>query len=219
MFNYLSDFILFSIFGYISEFIYCGVRGKKSGKALRGPYCPIYGVGGLLIMSIVNNTDNIFIVYFLGMILSSFTEYTLSVILELIFKTRWWDYSKRKFNINGRICLLNSLFFGVLSVLVYLFYKPFKEYAINLLGDKIFIITIIIISLIMLIDAIFTILEAIELKKRLDIVEETGTNNIIAINKKFKKIPIKHNFERLMSNFRMKSKKAKIIKKYYDNKD
>ena len=109
------DFVFFSIIGFISEVIYCSLNKRKSGKALYGPWCPLYGLGGLLIISIVSHVpENMFIIYLVSVLVASFTEYLVSVILEMIFDMKWWDYSFKKFNLNGRICLENSLLFGVL---------------------------------------------------------------------------------------------------------
>ena len=99
---------------FISEVIYCSLNKRKSGKALYGPWCPLYGLGGLLIISIVSHVpENMFIIYLVSVLVASFTEYLVSVILEMIFDMKWWDYSFKKFNLNGRICLENSLLFGV----------------------------------------------------------------------------------------------------------
>ena len=51
-----------------------------------------------------------------GMVLTSIIEYITGYLLEKLFATKWWDYSGRRFNIHGRVCLRNSLLFGVLSV-------------------------------------------------------------------------------------------------------
>lgn len=131
--NILMDFVFFSIIGFISEVIYCSLNKRKSGKALYGPWCPLYGLGGLLIISIVSHVpENMFIIYLVSVLVASFTEYLVSVILEMIFDMKWWDYSFKKFNLNGRICLENSLLFGVLGILIFYFYLPLKVYMISI---------------------------------------------------------------------------------------
>lgn len=108
--GYFIRFYIFSIIGYVGELIYCSLNKRKSGKALYGPWCPLYGLGGLLITSVLSSFEsNILLVYIVGVIVSSFTEYFVSLVLEVIFDARWWDYSFKKFNLNGRICLENSL--------------------------------------------------------------------------------------------------------------
>ena len=81
----LLDFIFFSIIGYVGELIYCSLNKRKSGKALYGPWCPLYGLGGLLITSVLSSFEsNILLVYIVGVIVSSFTEYFVSLVLEVI---------------------------------------------------------------------------------------------------------------------------------------
>ena len=56
---------------------------------------------------------------FLGaMIFTSVLEYVTSWLMEKLFHSKWWDYSERPFNLNGRICLLNSFLFGVMGLVV-----------------------------------------------------------------------------------------------------
>lgn len=75
-----------------------------------GPYCPIYGIT-LIIIDIFNCLNN-FYLFIISFFLISFIEYFTSLILEKIFKNKWWDYSRKKLNINGRICLENIIIFS-----------------------------------------------------------------------------------------------------------
>ena len=61
----------------------------------------------------------------MSIIICSITEYLTSYIMEKIFKARWWDYTNEPFNLNGRICLINSIAFGMLGVLLIKFINPF----------------------------------------------------------------------------------------------
>ena len=114
-------FMLYSFVGWSIETIYCSILSQKFVYRgfLVGPVCPIYGFGALGIIFILapfkNHPELIFIC---GTIMTSVLEYAVSFLLEKIFKKSWWDYSDRKFNINGRVCLLNSSFFGGLSLLL-----------------------------------------------------------------------------------------------------
>jgi len=119
-----SLFILFTVYSFIGwtlETIYCSILSQKFiyRGFLVGPVCPIYGFGALGIVLVLwpfkNHPELIFI---FGTIMTSVLEYAVSFLLEKIFKKSWWDYSDRKFNINGRVCLLNSSFFGGLSLLL-----------------------------------------------------------------------------------------------------
>jgi uncharacterized membrane protein len=122
-------FISFSFIGWASEVTYVGIFSTHkfiNRGFLHGPICPIYGVGGILILSLPQIILKSWILlFFSSMILCTIVEYFASWILEKIFHMKWWDYSKYRFNIHGRVCLLNSLLFGVLSVLIVYFVEPF----------------------------------------------------------------------------------------------
>lgn len=64
------------------------------------------------------------LVFVLGVIITSALEYIISWVMEILFKTRWWDYSERFMNINGRVCLLNSTLFGIMSIVVVYIIHP-----------------------------------------------------------------------------------------------
>ena len=100
-------FITYSIIGWVIEEIDILILQKKvvNRGFLIGPYCPIYGFGSLFIILFLNKyLDDPIVLFFMTMISCGILEYLTSFIMEKIFKTRWWDYSDEKFNINGRIC-------------------------------------------------------------------------------------------------------------------
>ena len=124
--RYFVLFIIFSFLGYLLEVIFCVVKEKRIDNRgfLYGPICPIYGVGALLMILISHlfNTYNIeitpvkiFIISFFG---SMVLEYLTSVILEKIFHSTWWDYSDTPLNINGRVCIFYSFFFGIAGLVI-----------------------------------------------------------------------------------------------------
>ena len=217
----LLDFIFFSIIGYVGELIYCSLNKRKSGKALYGPWCPLYGLGGLLITSVLSRFEsNILLVYVVGVIVSSFTEYFVSLVLEVIFDARWWDYSFKKFNLNGRICLENSLLFGVLAVVVYYLYIPFRVYLVSICNPLLLRIIVYSIFLVISIDGLITILEAIEVKYRLDVIDKEGTDNKVKLKNKLNKLKSAFNYKRLINEFDFdNSDKSKFLKSFYSIKD
>lgn len=112
-------FFIYSIIGWIYEIIYKTIRTKRWNNPgfLYGPYCPIYGVGAVLCILLLQNSTKgqIFIIGALGSVI---LEYVTAWVLEKMFHARWWDYSKVPFNINGYICLPASIGFGVAAILV-----------------------------------------------------------------------------------------------------
>ncbi|CDG01729.1 Putative membrane protein [Clostridium chauvoei JF4335] len=120
-------FYIYSFLGWICETIYCSIPAKKFVKRgmIKGPICPIYGFGALFVITLLDKyRGNIFIIFILGLIMTSILEFFTSFCLEKVFNRKWWDYSKNKLNIKGRVCLLNSTMFGSLSVCLIEFIHP-----------------------------------------------------------------------------------------------
>ena len=117
--RYFLYYLIYSVLGYICEVIYVGICTKKIADRgyLYGPLCPIYGFGALIILlSLEWAYDYWWVVLILGILLTSTLEYLTSFFMEIIFHMRWWDYSDKFLNINGRICFTFSLFWGLLAI-------------------------------------------------------------------------------------------------------
>ena len=101
---------------------------------LIGPVVPIYGTGGILITILLTKYQSDPIVLFcMAVIVCSILEYLTSYIMEKIFKTRWWDYSNKKFNINGRICLSNLILFGIMGLVMVYLINPLLKCVVSIL--------------------------------------------------------------------------------------
>ena len=132
-FKYALLFFIYSFVGWLYETVLCSVEERKliNRGFLRGPYCPVYGFGAIIDILVLNKIDNIFVLFFMGVILTCSLEYFTSWLLEKLFDARWWDYSYMKFNIKGRICLLGAIVFGLFSVLLIKLLNPFVMSLIN----------------------------------------------------------------------------------------
>ena len=93
---------------------------------LLGPLCPIYGTGAVLMAYFLPLwTTQVESTFLLALVLCGTLEYITSWLMEKLFHARWWDYSQKRFNINGRVCASNLLAFGVMGVFVVKVLKPF----------------------------------------------------------------------------------------------
>ena len=125
MFNtikiYFLLFLTYSFLGWCME-VCCSIFERKkfvNRGFLLGPYCPIYGCGAILITLLLKGfTNNPIILFIMAILLCGILEYLTSFFMEKIFHLRWWDYSKKKFNINGRVCLDTIIPFGVLGMVI-----------------------------------------------------------------------------------------------------
>ena len=107
-----------------------------------------------------------------GAVLACTIEYLTSVILEKLFHAKWWDYTRYKFNIHGRVCLLGAIVFGTFSVVLIKFIQPIIEGYTNLVPNGVLICVAVGTSLIMAIDLVFTVTHLLALNGRLKEIQE-----------------------------------------------
>ncbi len=113
-------FTVYSFLGWLSESIYCSFPAKRfvNRGFLNGPVCPVYGFGALLVISVLTRyRENLFLLFLAAVVLTSALEYATGLVLERAFHTKYWDYADKPLNLQGRVCLENSLMFGGMSVL------------------------------------------------------------------------------------------------------
>lgn len=164
-------FIIFSIAGLVIETVFCyvttGVLESRKGL-IWGPFCPVYGVGASLFILILSPYQNKPVKLFvIGSILGNVIEYLLSFLLEAYYGTRFWDYSYLKWNLNGRICILYSIYWGILSlILIKLVKKPVDQWIDKIPNLKALHTTMIVI---LMIDAIATVWSITSYQKRIGI--------------------------------------------------
>lgn len=152
-------FIIYSFIGWIIDVcdIYYKYKKIVNRGFLIGPYCPIYGVGVLLIIFLLKDyTNNVLVLFVLATVLCMVLEYLTSYVMEKWFNARWWDYSDRKFNLNGRICLETTIPFGLGAMLVMYVVNPFLVGVLNKMPNNVIIIIGIILMVIFLVDWIIS---------------------------------------------------------------
>lgn len=116
----LAYFIIYSIAGYLIETCFAlvtyGILESRQ-SFLYGPFCSIYGLGAVVMILFLQYFKRNWATLFVGgFLIGSITEYLVSLIGELILHVKWWDYSNMPFNLNGRICFLYSIFWGILAI-------------------------------------------------------------------------------------------------------
>lgn len=165
----LSYFLIYSMIGWGAELVWRSIieekRFVKEAGFLTGPWCPIYGVGALIIIYWLNGyKDDIFVLFLTSMTACTVLEYVTSYVMEKAFGKRWWDYSTYKFNLNGRICLLNSVVFGLSAVLLIGFLHPLVVYLINLIPNTLHLVLTLIFVLVFIFDLVITLISTLHLK-------------------------------------------------------
>ena len=156
----LAYFIIYSFLGFIVETIF-GMLTKGVIESRRscfyGPFCCIYGLGAaIMIPGLQKFKHSNWTLFIAGAIEGSAVEYVVSLIGELIFQIKWWDYSNMPFNINGRICILFTVFWGVLALGLMRLINPYIERMIDSIPKKIFNFLTIFLTVFLLFDLLFT---------------------------------------------------------------
>ena len=160
----LAYFIIYSVVGYIIETIF-GIITKGTWESrqsfLYGPFCAIYGLGAaIMIMFLHKYSKNYTRLFIGGFIVGSIVEYLVSWIGEMLLGVKWWDYSDMPLNINGRICVYFSIFWGFLALYLIASFNPRIDRLINWIKSKLSVKTLKVLTttviILLLIDCIAT---------------------------------------------------------------
>ena len=171
------------------ESIFRSIMEKKiiNTGFLKGPICPIYGIGAIIMFTFLQSLENNIVLLFLvSIIILTLWEYIVGVMLEKIFHTRYWDYSDHKFNIQGRICLSNSIYWGVLGVVFVKYIHPNIQNLIQKVDIKLLYFIVTILMVVFIVDMITSIVKIKNIKSTLEKIEELNKE----IREKIKEIKI-----------------------------
>ncbi len=172
--------VIGSFLGVIIEMLWCLLKNgyiESRAGLIYGPFNLLYGAGAAVLSVALYKYRNkgSWLSFFGGMIVGSAVEYVCSLLQELAFGSRSWDYSQMPFNINGRICLLYSAFWGILGVFWIKSIYPRMAKLILKLPDKAGKIIILIMVVFLIINAIITTIAVMRWAQRIDgILPENG---------------------------------------------
>ena len=135
-YHWITFFYLYCFFGWIFESTYVSFKQHHfvNRGFLRLPMLPLYGSGAILLLWVsLPYQDNLILVYIAGFIAATALEYVTGAVMERLFKVRYWDYSDKKFNINGYICLGSSIAWGFLTIfMTEVIHKPIADFVTSL---------------------------------------------------------------------------------------
>ncbi|MFA6185411.1 MAG: putative ABC transporter permease [Candidatus Shapirobacteria bacterium] len=185
--NIFYFFVLYSFLGWIAETTFVSINRKQFVNMgfLDGPFSPIYGSGALaVILFIFPFHHNFFIFFIMSTVIASIIEYITSLFFEKGFNIVWWDYSDKPFNLNGRICLQYSFYWGILSALVLTFVHPHIVPFVNLLSNHIGLTGVIVFMIYFIIDATDTFNDLVQFKQ----IISQKISQSIKLNKKITRL-------------------------------
>ena len=160
----LAYFIIYSVVGYIIETIF-GIITKGVWESrqsfLYGPFCAIYGLGAAIMIIFLHKYSKNYTRLFIGgFIVGSIVEYLVSWIGEMLLGVKWWDYSDMPLNINGRICVYFSIFWGFLALYLIASFNPRIDRLINCIKSKLSVKALEVlattVTILLLVDCIAT---------------------------------------------------------------
>lgn len=168
------NFMLYSFFGWIYESTFVSVKNRTlvNRGFLNGPVIPIYGAGATIVyMFLAPIQDRASYVFVGGMLIATILEYITSYVMEKLFHAKWWDYSNMKYNIEGRVCLLASLFWGFLSILMIDVLQPAVSHLIEMIPRHTGEVLGVFLALLFLTDFVVTVIYTVQWDKKLEEME------------------------------------------------
>ena len=175
-------FFIYSFAGWFMESIGGILFVKKfiNRGFLIGPYCPVYGIGVVMITVFLDKYKSDYFVFFsLTILICGLLEYATSYYMEKWFNARWWDYSNKKFNINGRVCLSNLCLFGIGAGIIEYYLNPIIISSLDLMSVKTRYVLSISLVLIFIIDAIVSLKIIASLKGEIAKQKKDSTEEIV----------------------------------------
>ena len=167
--------LIYSCLGWCCEVAFAALKtGKFVNRGLlNGPVCPIYGFGVLSVVLVLEPVkDNLLLLFFGSMVFTSLLEFLAGFAMERIFHDKWWDYSSNPFNIKGYICLEFSIMWGIACVLVVDIIHPIIMKLVNALPHTLSLWLMAALYVLLVTDAVLTLVELLKLPKRFKAMEE-----------------------------------------------
>ncbi len=183
LYELFAYFIIYSFIGWIMESTFKSLLFNKviNSGFLNGPFIPIYGVGAITVIYFFTPfSNNTLLLFGLGFFYMTLIEFIVGYLMEKIFNTSWWDYTGNFMNIGGKICLENSIYWGLLSVFLLRVMHPFFGQMIasipKFIGEKVLIGFVIYF----IIDYTFTLIEVLNMQEQVKMFVE-AKNNIVSV--------------------------------------
>ena len=216
IFELLTYFVIYSFAGWILESVFRSICEKKiiNTGFLKGPFCPIYGIGAIIIYVFLQRfKDNIILLFFMGFIVLTIWEYIVGALLEKVFHTKYWDYSDHKCNFQGRVCLTNSIYWGILGIIFIKYINPFMQIQLYKMNTYFLHAIIYVAFVIVVIDATTTIAKVKNLQLALERIERLNSQ----MKEKLEGLKVLSTEKARKEIHRLDIKKTRILRKLYKN--
>lgn len=177
LYHILAFFLIYSCLGWCLEVVYAAATtGQLVNRGfLNGPVCPIYGFGMILVLFFLTPLeDNLLLLYLGGVILPSALELVGGWALYKLYRTRWWDYTDKPFNIGGYVCLEFSLMWGVGAMVMVKVIHPTLAALVNIIPPLVGFVLMCLLYAVYAADVVATAIAASDLARELDALEKVA---------------------------------------------
>lgn len=175
LYFFILYFFVYGFLGWCAEVAFAAWKEHHfvNRGFLNGPICPIYGIGvGIVVMFLTPYKSNLLLLYVASIILVTALEWVTGFILEKVFHNKWWDYSNMPLNLNGYVCLLFSLIWGVACVLIVDFIHPLIHSVLALIPTPVAITLMVILGAVLFADLYITVSGILKMNKRLEAMQQ-----------------------------------------------
>ena len=180
-------FVLFSFLGWFIEVLYAYYKHRKfvNRGFLAGPFCPIYGIGVVILYISIHNILDQYVFHRLALLISTFflsaflttlIEWVVGALLYYFFKTRWWDYSDQKLNVQGYICFKFSIYWGIIGTFVIYSLLPISLLLIRSIPNSMVEWLIIIFLIAFVVDGSLTMRSLVDFRRLLFELDKEAKN-------------------------------------------
>ncbi len=167
----LLDLYIFAFAGWIYESTFVTIRDRKPTNRgfLVGPIIPLYGFGAVTVYILLRPFSGCAsLLYIMGMVVATVLEYITSWLMEIAFHAKWWDYSKEPYNFRGRIALIPSMFWGILSLLMFDVFQPAADWIINKIPYETGKVLLAVFMILTVFDLVYTAITTVNFRKQLE---------------------------------------------------
>lgn len=168
-------FLIYAVIGWCTEVSFAALnRGIFVNRGfLNGPYCPIYGVGVVIVVTALTPLKkNQFLLFLGSLILTTLLEYVTGFVLEKVFHNKWWDYSKKPFNLHGYVCLKFSVYWGLACTFIMDIMHPAIYRFIKMMPYVFGSIVLVVFFTVFFADCAVTVSTILQFNKRLRVMED-----------------------------------------------
>ncbi len=217
-YEWIIYFLIYSFLGWCFETTLDSVEQRQfiNRGFLRGPVIPIYGFGAIIMIFAAKPVlEKPTLVFIFGAISATILEYFTGFILEVIFKTRYWDYSGCHYQIKGRICAEATLMWGFMTLFVNYNVHTHISNMVHKLNGTILVISAFVFTAVFLADAVISFKTAADVNSILKRLAEINklTQKLELHNEKDSSESIKSRLKKLSAEHKSSLTKIGLLKK------